>query len=182
MISSTEILTIRSEKLSSGERLLSTDDITAGTKLHITPTVNPDRTVTMQLDVQQSEFVEGLGGSSDVVARRLSDDATVSLNVNDGETIVLGGFLRTEQSGNYDGVPFLRRIPVLKDIFAHHEKDEEESEVVFILTPRIVPFNFEEFYTKPLPKPEISLPSGLPKKTAPVKTGPASPAKKSESR
>ena len=174
VISSTETLTIRSERLQSGERLLSTDNITAGTKLQITPTVNPDRTVTMRLDVTQSEFVEGLGASSDVVARRLSDEASVSLNVNDGETIVLGGFIRTEKSDTYTGVPVLRRLPVLKEIFGRRSRVEQESEVVFILTARIAPFNFEEFYTKPLPNPNVSLPSGLPEKP---KVEGATPAK-----
>jgi|GEM_PF-6930771 len=162
LIDSTEILTIRSERLDSGERLLSTDNITAGTNLRITPYVNPDRTVTMKLNLKQSEFVAGLAGSSDIVARRLSDETSVSLNVKDGETIVLGGFIRTEQVGTYSGVPLLRRLPLLKHLFSRQQSTEQESEVVFILTPRIVPFDFEDFYTKPLPIPDIDLPHGLP--------------------
>ncbi len=44
---------------------------------------------------------------------------------------------------------------------------EQESEVVFILTPRVA-IDFEDFYAKPLPPPELSLPSGFPE--APERT------------
>jgi type IV pilus assembly protein PilQ len=151
LIASTEILTIRSERLDSGERLLSTDNITAGTELRITPMVNADRTVTMQLNLKQSEFLSGLGASSEVVARRLSDETSVALNVKDGETIVLGGFIRTEKIETIGGVPFLNKIPILKSLFSSRQSTEQESEVVFILTPRVTPLDFEEFYTRPLP-------------------------------
>ena len=144
--------------------MLSTDNITAGTELRITPLVNQDRTVTMQLDLKQSEFLAGLGASSDVIARRLSDETSVSLNVKDGETIVLGGFIRTEKVDTIASIPFLDKIPILKNIFSSRQNTEQESEVVFILTPRVVPFDFEDFYTRPLPTPNTSLPSGLPHK------------------
>lgn len=152
LIRSKEILTVRSEALDSGERLLSTDDIEAGTSMKILPTINPDKTITLSMELKQSEFVRGFGAvEAGVVARRLEDIASLSLNVKNGETIVLGGFVRSEGVETLGSLPLISRIPLLKHLFGNYEDIERESEVVFILTPHILPIDFQKFYERPLP-------------------------------
>ncbi|MBI3092361.1 MAG: hypothetical protein HYY96_17010 [Candidatus Tectomicrobia bacterium] len=142
-----QIQNIRSESLQSGERLSSLEELRAGTTMLITPTVNPDRTISMRMELGQSEFIAGAEAES----TRTSNSAKFRVNVHDGETIVTGGLIKRRRIRNQAYIPFLGRIPVLKYIFGSFVSNVEESEIVFILTPHILPIDYEEFRDRKLP-------------------------------
>jgi type II secretory pathway component GspD/PulD (secretin) len=58
--------------------------------------------------------------------------------VGDGESLLLGGFVRTEESEKATQVPFLGSIPLLGYLFKSHEKVSSKMERVFMITPRII--------------------------------------------
>jgi type IV pilus assembly protein PilQ len=58
--------------------------------------------------------------------------------VKDGDTIVLGGIIKTRVSKSNTGVPWLSKIPVLGWLFKSQGDDTEERELLIFVTPRIV--------------------------------------------
>jgi type IV pilus assembly protein PilQ len=58
--------------------------------------------------------------------------------VGDGDTIVLGGIMKTSTTKNMQGVPWLNKIPVLGWLFKSTSDTTEERELLIFVTPRVI--------------------------------------------
>jgi hypothetical protein len=75
------------------------------------------------------------GVSSPIFFRR---EAETTVTVKDNETVVLGGLIRTRESVTDNKVPILGDIPVAGALFRAEQVDTERTELLLVLTPRIV--------------------------------------------
>jgi general secretion pathway protein D len=64
--------------------------------------------------------------------------ARTSVMVKDGETVVIGGFMRDRIEEIVTGLPVLKDLPVLGHLFRRTEKAKSRTELMVFLTPRIV--------------------------------------------
>jgi type II secretory pathway component HofQ len=60
------------------------------------------------------------------------------VKVKEGETIVIGGLIKTRKSNTDTGTKGLMNIPIIGQFFKLNEKESSKSELVIFLTPRIV--------------------------------------------
>lgn len=60
------------------------------------------------------------------------------LVVQSGETIILGGLLRTDTENTVVKIPFLGDIPLLGGAFRHRDKSNKDRELIIFITPHIV--------------------------------------------
>ncbi len=74
------------------------------------------------------------------------------LKVQDGETIVIGGLLRTDDSNTITKLPILGDIPFLGMAFRHKDKSGTERELIIFMTPHIIDENNKQ---KLLSMPEV---------------------------
>ena len=107
----------------------------AGIILRYTPRVNADGHITAEVHTEVSSplFVE------DIKAYRFqkrSADTTVRLR--DGETMVIGGLIGSEESKTFSKVPFLGDLPVLGVFFRNLKRSHSESEIMIFLTAHIL--------------------------------------------
>jgi general secretion pathway protein D len=58
--------------------------------------------------------------------------------VQDGETIILGGFIRTSKSKSRSGVPILKDIPVLGMLFSSNSRNNDRSELIVLMRPTVL--------------------------------------------
>ncbi|HPJ96755.1 MAG TPA: hypothetical protein PK022_05560, partial [Syntrophales bacterium] len=58
--------------------------------------------------------------------------------VMDGDTIVLGGIMKTADTKSVTGIPWLSKIPVLGWLFKSEGTDVDERELMIFVTPKIV--------------------------------------------
>ncbi len=105
-----------------------------GVKLRLTPTIGPDGSVTAELHPEYSA-IEGFAGGYPIIANRKIDS---TLRVGDGQTIVLGGLLRDEDSQTLTKMPGLADIPIVGKIFQNKQRTHERDEVVFLITPHVI--------------------------------------------
>jgi pilus assembly protein CpaC len=63
---------------------------------------------------------------------------TTSVIVEPGQTIAIGGLIQTSQSGSVTKIPCLGDIPYLGVLFSFATQQEEELELIILLTPRLV--------------------------------------------
>jgi len=58
--------------------------------------------------------------------------------VDDGQTAVIGGLIRTNESEVRRGVPLLKDIPLIGMLFSSNNKVHQNRELIIFVTPRIV--------------------------------------------
>lgn len=108
-----------------------------GVILQLTPQVNGGDLVTLEID-QEVTNVDESSSSGDGLYRFKQRTMSSKVAVRSGETIVLGGLIRQNDSKGNSGVPVLSSIPVVGGLFGTQRKSEERIELLMVLTPRVV--------------------------------------------
>jgi general secretion pathway protein D len=108
-----------------------------GVLLAVTPRINSGGMVTLEInqEVSQAKNPTGAGNPNPDVGTR---SAKTSVAVGSGESIVLGGLIREENTRTSTGVPILSKIPVLGALFGYQTLDRTRTELVMVVTPKIV--------------------------------------------
>ena len=100
--------------------------------------------VTYEGDIRMELFVESstLGAGVVIAGQELpsfgSRRVTTVLRLREGESSLLAGLLREDQRKLLTGFPFLLRLPVIKQLFSNNDTSVTQSDIVMLLTPRIV--------------------------------------------
>jgi type II secretory pathway component GspD/PulD (secretin) len=113
----------------------SVQTIDVGVRLRLTPTIGADGTITAELHPEYSQII-GFNSSFPIVANRKVD---ATLRVRDGETIVLGGLFQDVDSETVTKFPLLGDLPVLGTFFRNRQTSHNKDEVVFFITPHVIP-------------------------------------------
>ena len=102
--------------------------------LEVTPTVTPDNRIAMNIFVTKNEVAtQTLQGPA-----LSTNEAETEILVDDGDTIVIGGILKSTIVWNERGIPGLRRMGVLGWLFKFQSEIDDKNELLIFITPRIV--------------------------------------------
>ncbi len=110
-----------------------------GPKIKVTPHLNDSDEVRLDVDEMISD-VQSTPDKGDVYGTLsyLERSATTTLTVKDGETIVIGGLVRTRVTRSETKVPVLGDIPLLGALFRTRGDHLEKSNLILVLTPHII--------------------------------------------
>ena len=110
-----------------------------GPRIKITPHLNDSEDVRLDVDEMISD-VQSTPDKGDTFGTLtyLERTATTTLTVKNGETIVIGGLVRSRITRSETKVPFLGDIPVLGALFRTRGDHMEKSNLILILTPHII--------------------------------------------
>jgi type IV pilus assembly protein PilQ len=110
---------------------------TVGVQMKVTPHVN-SRTgeITMDLHPEVSDLAAQATVQGGVII--VTEEADTRVMVKNGETAVIGGLIRTNDSYFNTGVPILRNLPLFGSLFGSKSKANEQRELLIFVTPRIV--------------------------------------------
>ncbi|MDC0574317.1 general secretion pathway protein GspD [Pirellulaceae bacterium] len=125
----------------------STEDVPIGLLLNVRPRVTPDGRIVMNLSTEKSEL--GPTDSGTPVAVTPDGQAILSPAINtttastvisahDGETVVFAGLITKNKVVNRRSVPYLGDLPVLGQLFRYDTESEKRTELLIIMTPRVV--------------------------------------------
>ncbi len=106
-----------------------------GTKLTVTPRINPGGLVYIEISQEVSNPTPfDANGNRDISNREL----TTELAVQSGDTIVMGGLIKEDRSNSKSGIPLLNRVPLLGGLFGSRSRTNERTELILLLTPTVI--------------------------------------------
>ncbi|MEO6877310.1 MAG: secretin N-terminal domain-containing protein [Gemmatimonadaceae bacterium] len=110
--------------------------IDVGTTLTITPTINPDGYVNLQVSQTDNSASNEVQFNAPVINKR---EATTQIFIHDGQTTVIGGLAGKSHSSDVSGIPFLSRIPFIGPLlFGRTTVSESTNELFLFLTPHVI--------------------------------------------
>ncbi len=112
----------------------STQLVETGIKLTVTPHVSGDNRILLDLHPENNSY--DYDSKGEIVIS--TQEAKTKVVVADGETVVIGGLTRNESQESESGIPFLKDIPLLGNLFKYSRKSIVKKDLVIFVTPRII--------------------------------------------
>lgn len=111
-----------------------------GIILRVTPYITSDGLVQMIISPEITSLTDqtvsmGQGVNVPVIAKRAADTVVVT---PDGQPVIIGGLMQNQKIDSVSKVPILGDIPLLGLAFQRHQKNDQKTELIIILTPHIV--------------------------------------------
>jgi general secretion pathway protein D len=107
-----------------------------GISLKITPQISEGEYVKLDISQEISSVAPNKGQATDLVLTKRTADTSVV--VKDKETVVIGGLIQDQDTITENKVPFLGDIPGLGWLFKSSSKERTKTNLLIVLTPRIV--------------------------------------------
>jgi general secretion pathway protein D len=110
-----------------------------GLSLNVTPHINPDGVVIMDVIPEVSQLTSqqvpiSSSTFAPVIAKRSAESRVA---VKDGQTIVIGGLMEDRKTLAIDKVPLLGDIPLLGQLFSRTQATKTKTELLIFLTPHV---------------------------------------------
>ncbi len=112
----------------------------AGITLEVTPKIVGTDTIFLSINARVSNITgftdPGPNGISNPIIN--TRDAVTDMHIRNGQTTIIGGLITRTQTENESKVPILGDIPLLGYLFRRRSKSLRNTELVYIITPRII--------------------------------------------
>jgi len=140
-----EILVGQNVPFITGEQLLSgsnNDPFTTiqrqdvGTTLKVTPRVNNNNSVTLEIEQKVENVLPVTGQAADIITSKR--EIRTKVLIDDGAILVLGGLIEDKVTEINDKVPLLGDIPGVGRLFRNSKKDVDKTNLMVFLRPRIL--------------------------------------------
>lgn len=111
-----------------------------GVLLEVSPRVNATGQITMEIvqEVNGVDLTTSSGIDSPTIFQR---SINTVVTVQSGESIILGGLITESESVSENGVPFIRRVPVIGALFGSKTDSKDRAELLVMITATAVPDN-----------------------------------------
>jgi type IV pilus assembly protein PilQ len=100
----------------------------------VTPQITPDDKIIMDLEVKKDQVGQIFAGVPSINTQNV----TTQVLVANGETAVLGGIYEQTERNDVDKVPFFGDIPVVGNLFKRRTKQDDKTELLIFITPKIM--------------------------------------------
>lgn len=108
--------------------------INAGTELIVKPHISGEGRILLELSPKKESYVRQSDGTPVINEQ----SATTNVVVNNGETVVIAGLTSNEFTEVEAGIPVLKDIPLLGNLFKRSEKNREKKDLIIFVTPYIL--------------------------------------------
>jgi len=107
--------------------------------LKVTPQITPDNRIILDLNVKKDSVGQVVVTSGGVNVPSIDTrEISTQVLVNDGQTVVLGGILETEERKDETKVPYIGDVPVLGRLFKSTRRTNNKDELLIFVTPKIL--------------------------------------------
>ena len=122
----------------SNTTLSSVEYVQTGVILDVVPRINPGGLVYMDIQQQVSDADNTGNRDANGNPRISTRSVSTQVAVQSGQTVLLGGLIKQDNSDTVSAVPYLGRIPGLRWLFGNTSKSKKRTELIVLITPRVV--------------------------------------------
>jgi general secretion pathway protein D len=113
--------------------------VDVGLKLEVEPNIYLDDQVAIKIALEVSNIVKEVLSKTGTLTYQIGTrNANTLLQLKDGETQILAGLISNDDRSTANKVPFLGEMPILGRLFGSQKDDNQRSEILLSITPRIV--------------------------------------------
>jgi type IV pilus assembly protein PilQ len=109
---------------------------TVGIQLKVTPHLTSEKKIIMDLHPEVSDLASGATVQGGLIIN--TSEADTRVMVDDGQTAVIGGLIRTNETLVHFGVPILKDIPLVGLLFSTKSTSKQNRELIIFVTPKLV--------------------------------------------
>lgn len=123
--------------------------VQTGVILNVVPRINPGGLVYMDIQQQVSDATTPASGGTGTTATPPANPTistravSTQVAVQSGQTVLLGGLIKQNQAEADRSVPYLGKVPGLKWLFGTTIRNDDRSELIVLITPRVITGNSE---------------------------------------
>lgn len=125
----------------SATTLSSVEYVQTGVILDVVPRINPGGLVYMDIQQQVSDADDSAASDANGNPRISTRSVSTQVAVQSGQTVLLGGLIKQDNSDTASSVPYLSRVPGLRWLFGSTSKSKKRTELIVLITPRVVTSN-----------------------------------------
>ena len=110
-----------------------------GIKLAIEPIIHLNNTVSLKMNLEISNLGEAIDfGNGQKQYKFGTRSADTSINLRDGETVIIGGLIKDEERKTRNSIPLLGDLPVIGKLFSRNDDGTVKTDILMSITPNIV--------------------------------------------
>jgi pilus assembly protein CpaC len=111
-----------------------------GVRLNFIPTITPRGTIRLQVapEVSALDFTNAIEISGFDVPAITTRKVKTEVELNDGQSFVLGGLLDNTETESFQKIPFIGDIPFIGKFFQSMQRTKTNTELIIIVTPEII--------------------------------------------
>ncbi|HXE41914.1 MAG TPA: type II and III secretion system protein, partial [Candidatus Baltobacteraceae bacterium] len=121
-----------------GNSSSSYSQLSVGVELDVTPFINPDGLVVMDVQSEIDDLGDNVLIDGNPVPKTTKRTLNSEIAVKDKDTIILGGFIRSDRTKNRSGVPLLKDIPLLGVLFSSRSDTKDRQELIVLMRPTVL--------------------------------------------
>ena len=113
-------------------------NVSAGTSLRVTPLIVTEgghTQIKLAIRIEDGGITQQSVGNLPVIQRTT---ITTQAFINEGESLLIGGYKSDVRNDTETGVPGLKSLPLVGALFRHRQKETSHVEHLFMLTPRVI--------------------------------------------
>lgn len=118
--------------------IVSFQDLEVGITLAVTPRLNEGNVITLEVEPEVEEITGFTGPPENQRPITSSRNVRTTVRVDNNETVVIGGLVRETDLSTKSKVFLLGDIPLLGALFTHHKVEKQKTELMILITPRLI--------------------------------------------
>lgn len=109
----------------------------AGTTVQVTPHISDDKQLKLEYAITLNEF-QGAATATGIPPPRQTNEIQSIVTIPDGHTLIVGGLNRTSYSDDFDGIPFLESVPIIRRLSSSESEGLRKTSLFIFLKPVIL--------------------------------------------
>ncbi len=105
-----------------------------GIKLDITPKINSDNFINLQISQEISSRGADVGNQPSFNTRQVNTEVVLK----DNQVLVMGGLMRTDKTDTTSGIPILKDLPYIGKLFGSETSNHKKTELMIFITPHVI--------------------------------------------